>query len=309
MSSSPTEQRERTESAGKETVEVTLPDLGEEAGDALVVAWEKQPGEWVDQEEPICVVSAQGLRAAVGSSASGRVVRLLAAVGTRVGAGASLAEVETEAVLAEAPAEAPEPLAEAPEAAPPFDPPPEQPETQEVEVQEPEIQELDVLEPEVQELDVQEPDAPEPEAHGPDVQEPEVQEPEAQEPETEVEEPEVQEPEIEAVEPEVEVEEVEVHEPEIEVPEPEFQRPDIEQPEVEESDGRPPASSFRLDMTSFHSPAVKRLATEHGLDLTLITGTGVGGRVRKDDVLEHLERRSSLGTSPAEGFVQSDETG
>ena len=37
------------------------------------------------------------------------------------------------------------------------------------------------------------------------------------------------------------------------------------------------------------SPAVRRLAREHSIDVTQITGTGMGGRVTRDDVLEFLK--------------------
>ncbi|MYC29048.1 MAG: 2-oxo acid dehydrogenase subunit E2 [Chloroflexi bacterium] len=37
------------------------------------------------------------------------------------------------------------------------------------------------------------------------------------------------------------------------------------------------------------SPAVRRLAREHDVDLTLVAGTGMGGRITRDDVLRHLE--------------------
>ena len=37
------------------------------------------------------------------------------------------------------------------------------------------------------------------------------------------------------------------------------------------------------------SPAVRRLAREHGLDLSGIRGTGMGGRITRDDVLRYLE--------------------
>jgi pyruvate dehydrogenase E2 component (dihydrolipoamide acetyltransferase) len=37
---------------------------------------------------------------------------------------------------------------------------------------------------------------------------------------------------------------------------------------------------------SYVTPLVRRLATEHGVDLADITGTGVGGRIRKQDVLD-----------------------
>ena len=41
------------------------------------------------------------------------------------------------------------------------------------------------------------------------------------------------------------------------------------------------------------SPAVRRLAREHDVDLSLITGTGMGGRITRDDVLQHLETRAA----------------
>jgi pyruvate/2-oxoglutarate dehydrogenase complex dihydrolipoamide acyltransferase (E2) component len=47
-----------------------------------------------------------------------------------------------------------------------------------------------------------------------------------------------------------------------------------------------------------YSPVVARMAAEHGLDLERIEGTGRGGRVRKQDVLAHLERTG--GGEPAE---------
>ncbi len=39
-----------------------------------------------------------------------------------------------------------------------------------------------------------------------------------------------------------------------------------------------------------YSPVVGRIAAEHGIDLTLVTGTGRDGRVRKQDVLAYLGR-------------------
>jgi 2-oxoisovalerate dehydrogenase E2 component (dihydrolipoyl transacylase) len=47
------------------------------------------------------------------------------------------------------------------------------------------------------------------------------------------------------------------------------------------------------------SPAVRRLAEEHGVDPSGIAGTGEGGRVTRDDVLAHLEARDAAGAPPA----------
>ena len=38
-----------------------------------------------------------------------------------------------------------------------------------------------------------------------------------------------------------------------------------------------------------HSPAVQRLAQEHGIDLSSVTGTGMGGRVTRRDVQNYLD--------------------
>jgi pyruvate/2-oxoglutarate dehydrogenase complex dihydrolipoamide acyltransferase (E2) component len=47
------------------------------------------------------------------------------------------------------------------------------------------------------------------------------------------------------------------------------------------------------------SPLVRRLAEEHGVDLRQLRGTGLGGRVTKDDLLTYLERRGQVAAAPA----------
>ncbi|MFC4599163.1 dihydrolipoamide acetyltransferase family protein [Cohnella hongkongensis] len=50
----------------------------------------------------------------------------------------------------------------------------------------------------------------------------------------------------------------------------------------------PPAAGFDADAPMRHrySPAVQRLAAEHGIDLAHVRGTGEGGRITRKDVLE-----------------------
>jgi pyruvate dehydrogenase E2 component (dihydrolipoyllysine-residue acetyltransferase) len=41
------------------------------------------------------------------------------------------------------------------------------------------------------------------------------------------------------------------------------------------------------------SPVVRRLVNEHGLDPAAITGTGPGGRITRDDVLDHIDAKAA----------------
>jgi pyruvate dehydrogenase E2 component (dihydrolipoamide acetyltransferase) len=51
---------------------------------------------------------------------------------------------------------------------------------------------------------------------------------------------------------------------------------------------------------SYVTPLVRRLATEHGVNLADVTGTGVGGRIRKQDVIDASAKPSSSApTAPA----------
>jgi 2-oxoglutarate dehydrogenase E2 component (dihydrolipoamide succinyltransferase) len=46
------------------------------------------------------------------------------------------------------------------------------------------------------------------------------------------------------------------------------------------------------------SPVVRRLVNEHGLDPATITGTGAGGRITRDDVVNHIERTAAPAAAP-----------
>jgi 2-oxoglutarate dehydrogenase dihydrolipoamide succinyltransferase (E2 component) len=43
------------------------------------------------------------------------------------------------------------------------------------------------------------------------------------------------------------------------------------------------------DRSRFHSPVVRRIAEKHGIDLSQVKGTGIGGRIRKKDLLAYIE--------------------
>lgn len=50
-----------------------------------------------------------------------------------------------------------------------------------------------------------------------------------------------------------------------------------------------------------YSPAVRRLAEEHQLDLSQLTGTGMGGRITRKDVLHYIERVSAEAAAGVQG--------
>ena len=49
------------------------------------------------------------------------------------------------------------------------------------------------------------------------------------------------------------------------------------------------------DRSGFISPVVRRVADEHHVDLEQVKGTGIGGRIRKKDVLAYVESRAGDG--------------
>jgi 2-oxoglutarate dehydrogenase E2 component (dihydrolipoamide succinyltransferase) len=69
----------------------------------------------------------------------------------------------------------------------------------------------------------------------------------------------------------------------------------------------PPAADVQADddeiAGTYVTPLVRKLASEHGVDLNALTGTGVGGRIRKSDVLnaanEAAQRKAEAEAAPA----------
>ena len=57
---------------------------------------------------------------------------------------------------------------------------------------------------------------------------------------------------------------------------------------------RPPAAAS----AGRYSPAVRRLAAEHGVDLALVPGSGANGRVTRQDVLRYLEHPVAVEAAP-----------
>ncbi|MFD6666974.1 2-oxoglutarate dehydrogenase, E2 component, dihydrolipoamide succinyltransferase [Micromonospora chalcea] len=58
-------------------------------------------------------------------------------------------------------------------------------------------------------------------------------------------------------------------------------------------------AEFGEDSAGYVTPLVRKLAAEHGVDLSSVKGTGVGGRIRKQDVLEAAEKAKAAKPAPA----------
>lgn len=178
---------------GKPT-DIAMPQLAESLVSATIAKWLKQPGDPVDQYEPICEVITDKVNAEIPSIMEGTMGELLAAEGQEVAVGEIICRIHGEGEAPAAPPQATQPTV------------PAAPATQSA-------------------------------------------------------------PSVAASTP------------------------------VPQRTAAPAASGA---MAGRYSPAVQTLAAQHGLDLSLIQGTGAGGRVTRRDVLKAVENGSAVaGTAPS----------
>jgi 2-oxoglutarate dehydrogenase E2 component (dihydrolipoamide succinyltransferase) len=69
-------------------------------------------------------------------------------------------------------------------------------------------------------------------------------------------------------------------------------------PKAEPAPAQPAAESAR-DGAPYVTPLVRKLATENSIDLAAVKGTGVGGRIRKQDVLAAAQKKEEAKKAPA----------
>src|SRR4051794_5511644 len=79
-----------------------MPQMGVSVSEGTIVEWRKQPGDWVEYEEPIVDISTDKIDTEVPSPAAGRVAEIVVEVGTTVEVGAVLARIATDARPGEA---------------------------------------------------------------------------------------------------------------------------------------------------------------------------------------------------------------
>ncbi|WP_020097353.1 2-oxoglutarate dehydrogenase, E2 component, dihydrolipoamide succinyltransferase [Microbacterium sp. 11MF] len=77
--------------------------------------------------------------------------------------------------------------------------------------------------------------------------------------------------------------------PKADAPAAEAEAPKAEAPKAEAPQAEAPQAAPAEDGVTYVTPLVRKLAQQHGVDLSTITGSGVGGRIRKEDVLKAAE--------------------
>ena len=92
MSSSPTEQ----------AFAVTMPQMGVSVAEGTIVEWLKRPGDWVESDEIVCVVTTDKVDVEIPSPGAGRLERILVEPGETVAVGTTLAEIDDGATPGEA---------------------------------------------------------------------------------------------------------------------------------------------------------------------------------------------------------------
>ncbi|MEI2268204.1 2-oxoglutarate dehydrogenase, E2 component, dihydrolipoamide succinyltransferase [Microbacterium sp. No. 7] len=77
--------------------------------------------------------------------------------------------------------------------------------------------------------------------------------------------------------------------PKADAPAAEAEAPKAEAPKAEAPQAEAPQAAPAEDGVTYVTPLVRKLAQQHDVDLSTITGSGVGGRIRKEDVLKAAE--------------------
>src|SRR6188472_2812903 len=77
-----------------DTLQITMPQMGESVSEGTILTWHKAEGDWVEKDETIVEVSTDKVDAEVPAPASGKLVKILAQEDETVAVGQPLAELE-----------------------------------------------------------------------------------------------------------------------------------------------------------------------------------------------------------------------
>jgi pyruvate dehydrogenase E2 component (dihydrolipoamide acetyltransferase) len=271
------------------SVSVSMPQLGESVTEGTVTRWLKREGEHVQADEPLLEVSTDKVDTEIPSPVSGVLRGITVAEDETVAVGAELAIIEEDGAAGQLAAAAPAPAQPAAAAAPP--PAPVQPA--------PPVQAAPpVAPPQAEPPQAAPPQAPPaaaqyapPAQYSPPVQPAAPVQP-AEPPPPTVYAPPAPEPVVETAAPQAA---------------PPYQPAAPYQPAGFDERGNGQTAQpaqFTADVAEgpYVTPLVRKLAAEHGIDLATVNGTGVGGRIRKQDILDVAARqRGPAGPAQAAG--------
>ena len=241
---------------------VNLPALGESVTEGTVTRWLKNVGDRVEVDEPLLEVSTDKVDTEIPSPVAGVIEEILVAEDETVEVGTALVRIG-DGSASEAPADEPEAAAE-PEQAP-----------TEAEAEEPEVASSAAPAPgEDSAASAPEPAPavdPAPAAQQDDAQQDAAgQQPAAAQPQA--------------------------ARPSSEQPSPSAPTPSPATGSSETSAPATPAPSSGAPV-GYVTPLVRKLANEKGVDISTLSGSGVGGRIRKEDVLAAAEAAATSTTS------------
>jgi pyruvate dehydrogenase E2 component (dihydrolipoamide acetyltransferase) len=284
------------------SVSVSMPQLGESVTEGTVTRWLKKEGERVEVDEPLLEVSTDKVDTEIPSPASGILRGIAVDEDETVAVGAQLAVIEeaddavTDSGSSSGPAANTE--AEAPAYQQPAAPQPaaQQPATQQPATQQPYEPPAPAYQPSAPAYQppAYQPSAPayQQQPYPPSAyQQPAYQQPAYQQPAYQ--QPAYQAPADQQPAPQ----------------QPTAQQPAAQQPAVQAGNGSASQADSAADEypaptplptgdTPYVTPLVRKLATEHAVNLDEVTGTGVGGRIRKQDVIEAARAQRAAAAAP-----------
>jgi pyruvate dehydrogenase E2 component (dihydrolipoamide acetyltransferase) len=281
------------------SVSVSMPQLGESVTEGTVTRWLKREGERVEADEPLLEVSTDKVDTEIPSPVTGILRGITVAEDETVAVGAELAVIDEEGSAGgTAPAaDTAAPTADAGAAAAPTlpaapaDGSPTSPYQQPYPPTAAPAPAAAAADREAPTAVYQRPTGPPPAAPPPAAEAPAAEAPTAPAP-----------TEYQPTAPQVPVTQAPAEPPAApDQPTQQFEPARAESPPPAEA---PAADGAGPRLTSggegpYVTPLVRKLATEHGIDLGTVAGTGVGGRIRKQDVLDAAQVMRGTGTAPA----------
>ncbi len=79
-----------------------MPQMGVSVAEGTIVEWPKRPGDWVEADETVCLVTTDKVDVEIPSPAAGRLERILVEPDETVAVGTPLAEIDVGATPGEA---------------------------------------------------------------------------------------------------------------------------------------------------------------------------------------------------------------